>query len=442
MKKDIIDLDILEELAESGVNAISLVDMPAIQVSWFAFKKQNFIDPRAGETEEEFIPRCMSKLVGDEGYEQDQAAAICYSTYREKMEIDTSDLPPYTDEIPKKIKFESYTDYPESAKNAAQRALDWAEKNGWGSCGTPVGKQRANQLAKGEPISEETIARMASFARHKQNSDTPYEEGCGKLMWDAWGGDDGIAWAQRKLEDIRTEELTDEKKLKVNDEVSWTTAGTNPRGRIREIIESGSKKIPGSDFEILGTPEDPGFIIEVYEEKDGEWTPTGKLVGRKASSIRRNVNLSLLFADQDKQIIVGPALIPDQEIYRVEDDYEYYVKFSQEVIAKIAEKFMKELKARETNVQHNSENPAESYVMETWLIETGNDKANTKYGFSLPIGTWMIKMRVTDPLVWQKVKAKELNGFSIEGNFFTKEEAAMLKDKTTLEEIIKILGHE
>jgi len=54
---------------------------------------------------------------------------------------------------------ESYTDYPESAKNNAQRALDWAEKNGWGECGTEVGKIRANQIAKGEPISRETIAR-------------------------------------------------------------------------------------------------------------------------------------------------------------------------------------------------------------------------------------------------------------------------------------------
>ena len=102
-----------------------------------------------------------------------------------------------------KYTLESYTDYPESAKNAAQRALDWAEKNGWGECGTPVGKARANQLAKGEPISEETISRMASFARHLQNKDVPYSEGCGGLMVDAWGGQAGIEWAQRKLEEIR-----------------------------------------------------------------------------------------------------------------------------------------------------------------------------------------------------------------------------------------------
>jgi len=97
---------------------------------------------------------------------------------------------------------ESFNDYPEAATNNAKRALAYAEKNGWGSCGTPVGKARANQLANKEPISRDTIARMASFNRHQQNKDVPYSEGCGGLMWDAWGGTEGIEWAIRKLDQI------------------------------------------------------------------------------------------------------------------------------------------------------------------------------------------------------------------------------------------------
>ena len=103
------------------------------------------------------------------------------------------------------LKLESYTDYPEAAKENANIALRYAEENGWGDCGTPVGKQRANQLANGEPISEDTIARMAAFERHRQNSDKELGDGCGRLMWLAWGGDEGIEWAQRKLEQIRNE---------------------------------------------------------------------------------------------------------------------------------------------------------------------------------------------------------------------------------------------
>lgn len=101
------------------------------------------------------------------------------------------------------IRFESYSDYPEAASENAKIALRWAEENGWGSCGTPVGKARANQLANKEAISEETISRMASFERHRQNSQKELGDGCGRLMWLAWGGDEGIAWAQRKLEQIK-----------------------------------------------------------------------------------------------------------------------------------------------------------------------------------------------------------------------------------------------
>jgi hypothetical protein len=101
----------------------------------------------------------------------------------------------------------TYNDYPKAASENAQRALDWAEKNGWGSCGTPVGKKRANQLAKGESISRDTIARMAAFERHRGSSKRALGEGCGRLMWLAWGGDAGVAWAQRKLKQIDKEKL-------------------------------------------------------------------------------------------------------------------------------------------------------------------------------------------------------------------------------------------
>jgi ATP-dependent Clp endopeptidase proteolytic subunit ClpP len=43
---------------------------------------------------------------------------------------------------------------------------------------------------------------MASFKRHQQHKDVPYDEGCGGIMWDAWGGTEGVEWAIRKLESI------------------------------------------------------------------------------------------------------------------------------------------------------------------------------------------------------------------------------------------------
>jgi hypothetical protein len=106
---------------------------------------------------------------------------------------------------------ESITDYPEGVKNAAARAVKWADENGWGGCGTQVGKTRASQLAKGEPISVDTLKRMYSYlSRHKVDleSSKDYETGCGKLMYDSWGGEAGLTYSERKLKQLENEKMT------------------------------------------------------------------------------------------------------------------------------------------------------------------------------------------------------------------------------------------
>ncbi len=152
--------------------------------------------PRPLEPHDEYISRCMSD---DETLskfpDEEQRYAVCESMWDER---ELSALSKYRQAFA-----ESYTDYPKQATENAKIAVRWAEENGWGSCGTAVGKARANQLANREPITEETISRMAGFERHRQNSQRELGEGCGRLMWLAWGGDEGIEWAQRKLKQIR-----------------------------------------------------------------------------------------------------------------------------------------------------------------------------------------------------------------------------------------------
>jgi hypothetical protein len=102
------------------------------------------------------------------------------------------------------VELKSYTDYPQGATNNAKRALKYKKEKG-SSCGTSVGWTRASQLANREPLSRDTIARMASFKRHQQHKDVPYSEGCGGLMWDCWGGSAGVNWAISKLKKIDNE---------------------------------------------------------------------------------------------------------------------------------------------------------------------------------------------------------------------------------------------
>ena len=112
--------------------------------------------------------------------------------------------------VSEEVELNSFSDYPDSVKNNAKRALKWAEENGWGSCGTGVGKQRANQLANGEAISMSTIKRMYSYlSRHAPDLDSSksYEDGCGKLMYDAWGGKSALSWAKTRIS--REENMSD-----------------------------------------------------------------------------------------------------------------------------------------------------------------------------------------------------------------------------------------
>lgn len=134
-----------------------------------------------GESPEEFFERCMADPVMVDEYGVSQRYAICAEGIYESDE--------------------TFDDYPAAASRNAQRALDYRKDSGNPrDCGTPVGWARAQQLARGEAISLQTVKRMAAFQRHRQNSDVPYDRGCGGLMWDAWGGTEGIEWAMAKVD--------------------------------------------------------------------------------------------------------------------------------------------------------------------------------------------------------------------------------------------------
>ena len=141
-------------------------------------------------------------------------------------------------------KFESYSDYPDSVKNNAKSALDYANENGWGSCGTEVGKIRANQLAKGEPISVDTIQRMYSYlSRHEVdlNSSKTYSDGCGKLMYDSWGGLSAKSWSHNKLKELGLIEMVDESFADEN-RVSFNYDNTLSTAKGQELVKKKIKE--------------------------------------------------------------------------------------------------------------------------------------------------------------------------------------------------------
>jgi len=156
-------------------------------------------------------------------------------------------------------------------------------------------------------------------------------------MWDAWGGTEGIEWAQRKLDQLEKEKMSKQK-----------------------------------------------FVT----------------------------------TDEEKRIVVGPAMVPDLKIFRKDEmGRPYYVYFSADTIKMIAEKYMRYKYIDNNDTNHNGEAAKDVYVIETWIKEDEQDKSN-KYGYKeLPVGTWFVSMKVRNDEVWEKIKSGELNGFSVSGYF-------------------------
>jgi len=683
-----IDLDDVQ-LEEMGVDVVSFVHEPAIEVDFLAFNKEEFVYPRPGENKSEFISRCIPVVI-DEGYEEDQAAAICYSYYEgQEFNEDLSifgyvpnhfDICPAATnlfehlvtmqpdeetigmirsaalqadkifEIEKKVlqlqeaterdvrqanllandfidlmreideelemshdiawiaghietiasyyngteeflpenpcqdgwiaygmktkngrqvpncipieneKFQSYNDYPESAKNAAKRALEWRDSHPENTCGTRVGWARANQLAKGENISEETIARMASFARHLQYKDVPYSEGCGGLMVDAWGGQAGIEWAQSKLASIREEssynpsnlspyidygddlkrkEFADECHVMTTEEeeifLKWAEEHgeqitedytfISPKEEFNTVTDV-AKAIQGLDIlGKLGVSQDepaetkyryegpaaernfckailrlnklysdsdmtelrsrlssinPGMgpngrnSYDVFKYKGGVnckhyWSknaifkpqgsrevlvinqgPTEGDAGRsnnsnrpsQAGSVRNNARLNFSIEDNEKRIVAGPLMVPNQFIMRRDENGEpYYVFFSRDTIKRIQERFNAQSKQNITDLDHNGKIIKDNILLEQWIVESRQYDKSRYYGFdNMSLGSWFGVYKVNNDKTWERIKKGELKGFSIAGDFINKAKPVKNSDDELMDKIINILG--
>jgi HK97 family phage prohead protease len=75
--------------------------------------------------------------------------------------------------------------------------------------------------------------------------------------------------------------------LSTGDFVSWGSSGGTARGKIARVVRDGKINVPGSEFTITGTPEDPAALIRVYRKGSEGWAATETLVGHKFSTLRK-----------------------------------------------------------------------------------------------------------------------------------------------------------
>lgn len=122
--------------------------------------------------------------------------------------------------------------------------------------------------------------------------------------------------------------------------------------------------------------------------------------------------------NEEERIITGPAMLADTPIYRNDERGEYYVVFDAPTIKKIAQKYFAKGFQNNVNLQHDKGQIVEGVtVFESWIVDSKRGIAPMKGFENVPEGSWFISMKVNDDATWQKVKAGEIKGFSVEGVF-------------------------
>ena len=189
-------------------------------------------------------------------------------------------------------------------------------------------------------------------------------------------------------------------------------------------------------------------IVELVIEDDNEALAIDAISLVSAPAIEQDFvyfgkekhNLTFAKVDEEKRMLVSPALIPNKQIFRYDPntDSEYYVYFSPETVRQASELYLKHNNHHKATHEHN-ERVSGVLTVESWIIEDPKMDKSKLYGYNLPKGSWMVKMRVDNSELWDKIKAGKLRGLSIEGYFVDKMQK-MSERQPTDQEILEALN--
>lgn len=119
----------------------------------------------------------------------------------------------------------------------------------------------------------------------------------------------------------------------------------------------------------------------------------------------------------DRREIIGAAMIPDRLIRRTTATGELYEGFfSKETVRKAAQSLFKSDRIKAINLEHSfTIKDDNSYVFESWIVESPECDKSTHLGFNMPAGTWMVGIKIDSDELWEQfIKSGDVQGFSVE----------------------------
>jgi hypothetical protein len=500
-REKIFELKIEEDDDVSGIDSISLVDEPAIEVMWVAFKKEQE-DFHIPDNEDELY---LNKILGL-GQSESDLVADGWEVYKidnvSKEDFFTSDPnePSSLDDknFLTRFKYAKNPDAPGSIVKDTTRqfcrelvsadlvfrkediyfpndfgssALKWRGgyncRHLWqrilykrtadiGSASSTKGRVNIGPsytIPGRKPQPNTTVAANPSFAKEKfEKISIDYD--------DTLSTDRGKELAKRLLAEGKDLSIVTRRQ---ESDLGPVKAVAKELGIAENKVHATNGKLKWETIKRLGinkhidnNPDElkaikdnlPDVATQKFENPDVNGLPpyVDQLPKKKKSYLdefeyllsNQDFKKQYFASDDEKHIVLGPAMIPDMKIFRKDSlGNPYYVYFSPETIKMIASKYMKNKYTDNNDMMHDGEAVADVYVMESWIKESNNDKS-TDYGFGdLPVGTWFVSMKINNPEIWSKVKDNQLNGFSVSGYF--EEVAEFKKEELFLYKVAEIL---
>ena len=120
--------------------------------------------------------------------------------------------------------------------------------------------------------------------------------------------------------------------------------------------------------------------------------------------------------DEEKQLVRGVVMRADFPIYR-RDTLEYYIIYKADTIRQMAEKYLADNFQNQVNLDHTPGAYVEGVQMVQWYLKDTAAGINPEGFEDCADGSLFAEFHVTDPTIWEAVKAGTYKGFSLEGYF-------------------------
>jgi hypothetical protein len=315
---------------------------------------------------------------------------------------------------------------PASARNNARRVLRWKEKYGDEVKGmTRVGWTRANQLASGENLSRDTVARMSAFARHRKNAevaeehkDEPWKD-AGYVAWLGWGGTTGVNWANEVMDRLEKRQIDDDT-FTTPSEAAVRSMDLGLEGEIHVHDRDGQAVyMPGESHEdyLERIREIAGIDNEEPDGKEGLLErAVSAIIGAVMQQVPVNKSVSnaaIIKMDDEQRVVYGWASVVTEDDQPVVDTQGDVISPSE--MEKMANDFM--LDVRKAKAMHEGGQIGE--VIHSMPLTKELMKA---FDIFSDREGWLIGMKVHDDETWSDMKKGKFQGLSIGGTAGSREE--------------------